>query len=115
MISRETKPVRRKRRSDRRHVIYKLEVAGLSYIGLTVFERTEKRSAVRRFQKHVSRAKRETGKKWALCKAIRKYGADAFTVSVVKTVRGKSDAHAFERKLIMKLKPVLNTDKREAA
>ena len=113
MISVEKKS-RRKRRSDRRHVIYKLEVSGQFYIGLTVFERTEKRSAVRRFQKHVSRAKKD-GKKWALCRAIRKHGADAFTVSVVKTVRGKADAHAFERKLIMKLKPSLNTDIREAA
>lgn len=114
MISVEKKVRRKKRRSDRRHVIYKLEVAGQSYIGLTVFERTEKRSALRRFQKHVSRAKRD-GKKWGLCRAIRKHGSDAFTVSVVKTIRGKSAAHAFERKLILKLKPSLNTDIREAA
>ena len=113
MILVERKP-RRKRRSDRRHVIYKLEVRGLTYVGVTVFERTEKRSAVRRFQKHVSRAKRD-GKKWSLCRAIRKFGPEAFKVSVVKTVRGKADAHAFERKLILKLKPVLNTDIREAA
>jgi hypothetical protein len=113
MVEIEKKP--RKKRSDRRHVIYKLEVAGEFYIGLTVFERTETRSAVRRFQKHVSRAKRETGKKWALCKAIRSHGADAFKISVVKTVRGKAPAHAFERKLIMKLKPTLNTDIRKAS
>ena len=105
----------RKKRSDRRQVIYKLEVASEFYIGLTVFERTEKKSVVRRFQKHVSRAKVETGKKWALCKAIRKYGAEAFKISVVKTVRGKAAAHTFERALIMKMKPTLNTDIRKAS
>ena len=104
---------KRKRRSDRRHVIYRLEVEGMSYIGLTVFERTEKKSVARRFQKHVSRALVETEKKWGLCKAIRKYGAEAFTLSVIKTIRGKVDAHKFERDLILKLKPVLNTDVRE--
>ena len=109
------KKARRKKRSDRRHVIYKLEVAGLSYIGLTVFERTEKKSVVRRFQKHVSRAKRETGKKWSLCTAIRKHGAEAFTVTPVATVRGKAEAHKVERKLIRKMRPALNTDVRKAA
>lgn len=111
----EMKKKSRKKRSDRRHVIYKLEVASEFYIGLTVFERTEKKSVVRRFQKHVSRAKVETGKKWALCKAIRKHGAEAFKLTVVKTVRGKAEAHTFERELILSLKPSLNTDIREAA
>jgi len=114
MVEREKKTPRKKR-SDRRHVIYKLEVAGEFYIGLTVFERTEKKSAVRRFQKHVSRARCEKGKKWTLCKAIRSHGPEAFKISVVKTVRGKAPAHEFERKLIMKLKPTLNTDIRKAS
>ena len=105
----------RKKRSDRRHVIYKLEVAGEFYIGLTVFERTEKKSVVRRFQKHVSRAKVEKVKKWALCKAIRTHGSEAFKISVVATVRGKVAAHTFERALIMKTKPTLNTDIRKAS
>lgn len=109
------KKARRKKRSDRRHVIYKLEVAGSSYIGLTVFDRTPTRSVERRFQKHVSRAKVETGKKWSLCKAIRKHGSEKFTLTPIATIRGKAEAHKFERKLIMKLKPALNTDIRKAA
>lgn len=113
MVEMKKKP--RKKRSDRRHVIYTLEVAGLAYVGLTVFERTEKKSVVRRFQKHVSRAKVETGKKWTLCKAIRKHGAEKFIVSVVATVKGKSEAHKAERALIMKLRPALNTDIRQKA
>jgi hypothetical protein len=113
MVEIKKKP--RKKRSDRRHVIYKLEVAGTFYIGLTVFDRTPTRSVVRRFQKHVSRAKVETGKKWALCKAIRKHGAEKFTLTPVATIRGKAEAHKFERTLIMKTRPVLNTDIREAA
>ena len=103
---------RRKRRSDRRHVIYRLEVNGMSYVGLTVFDRTENRSVARRFQKHVSRALVETEKKWGLCKAIRKFGADAFSLSVLQVVRGKVEAHQIERALIMKLRPTLNTDVR---
>lgn len=106
---------RRKRRADRRHVIYLLTCPSGDYIGLTVFDRTENRSVERRFQKHVSRAKMETEKKWGLCKAIRKHGADAFTLTPLKVIRGKTDAHVFERKLILKRKPVLNTDVREKA
>jgi hypothetical protein len=109
------KKTRRKKRSDRRHVIYKLEVGSQFYIGLTVFDRTPTRSVERRFQKHVSRAKVETGKKWALCKAIRKHGVEKFTLTPIATIRGKAPAHEFERKLIMKLKPTLNTDIRKKA
>ena len=111
----EMKKTPRKKRSDRRHVIYKLEVAGEFYIGLTVFDRTPTRSVERRFQKHVSRAKVETGKKWALCKAIRSHGSESFTLTPLKTIRGKAEAHTVERKLIMKLKPALNTDIRKAS
>ena len=102
----------RKSRSDRKHVIYSLSVNGLEYIGVTYVERSAvNKSVIRRWQKHVRRALTED-RDWALCKAIRKYGADAFDVSYYEVVRGKSEAHIRERELIRELSPKLNTDVR---
>lgn len=101
---------RKTRRTDRNHVIYRLTVKGKTYIGLTVVENGNAlKSAKRRFQKHVSRAKRED-KGWKLCEMIRKHGAEAFLVEVVAVVRGKVAAHDFERDLIRTERPKLNTD-----
>jgi hypothetical protein len=102
---------RRKKRSDRNHIVYKLQVRDLSYIGVTYIEKGAQRSLRRRWQKHVRRALTEQHN-WALCKAIRKYGADTFQVEVLNIVRGKAQAHQVERELIRKLQPKLNTDKR---
>ena len=102
----------RKPRSDRKHLIYSLSVNGQEYIGVTFVERSAvKKSLTRRWQKHVRRALTEN-KNWKLCIAIRKYGADAFDVSVLDVVRGKSAAHTLERELIKSRKPKLNTDVR---
>ena len=103
---------KRKSRSDRKHLIYSLSVNGQEYIGVTYVERSAvKKSLTRRWQKHVRRALTEN-KKWKLCIAIRKYGADAFDVTVLDVVRGKSAAHTLERELIKTRKPKLNTDVR---
>lgn len=102
---------RRKKRSDRNHIVYKLQVKSLVYIGVTYVEKNAKKSLRRRWQKHVLRALSEEFD-WALCNAIRKYGPDKFEVEIVDIVRGKSAAHQVERNLIRKLKPQLNTDKR---
>lgn len=102
---------KRKARSDRKHVIYQLEVVGLTYIGVTRFKRTARFAARERFLKHVNRAMGES-RNWALCRAIRKYGADQFTIVIVDVIRGKREAHVVERELIRKHKPKLNTDKR---
>jgi len=102
---------KRKRRSDRNHVIYRVDCGKDFYIGVTVVETTALKSAMRRWQKHVSRAGRE-GHAWKLCKVIRKNGAEAFTIRVVKVVRGKAEAHTAERLLIKKFRPTLNTDTR---
>ncbi len=100
---------RRKSRSDRKHVIYSLSVNGLEYIGVTYVDRSAvSKSVIRRWQKHVRRALTE-GKDWALCKAIRKYGPDAFEVCYYEVVRGKTEAHLRERELIRMLKAKLNT------
>lgn len=104
--------LKRKRRSDRNHVIYRVDLGRDFYIGVTVDGyKNPLKSALRRWQKHVSRARREN-KKWKLCSVIRKHDLESFKISVVAVVRGKSDAHAVERKLIVKRKPTLNTDKR---
>jgi len=102
----------RKRRSDRNHVIYMIENnrTGKQYIGLTVlsFNGNAKRTLRRRVQKHIQRAFNED-KNWALCKSIRKFGADAHTYTVLEVVRGKKAAHARETEMINTLKPQLNT------
>jgi hypothetical protein len=103
---------RRKKRSDRNHIIYQLKVKSLIYIGVTyVQDGLPNKSLSRRWRKHVQRALAEDHD-WALCNAIRKYGAKAFEVDVLEVVRGKEAAHAIERELIRKIKPKLNTDVR---
>lgn len=103
---------KRKSRSDRKHLIYSLSVNGQEYIGVTYVDRSAvKKSLTRRWQKHVRRALTEN-KNWKLCIAIRKYGPDAFLVSILDVVRGKSAAHQVERELIKTRKPKLNTDVR---
>lgn len=103
---------RRKRRSDRNHLVYRLQVKSLVYIGVTHVDRkSAAKSLHRRWLKHVQRALNENHD-WKLCNAIRKYGPDAFTIEIVDVVRGKSAAHDLERMLIRQLKPNLNTDVR---
>ncbi len=104
--------VKRKPRSDRKHLIYSLAINGREYIGVTFVDRGRvNASLTRRWNKHVNRALTE-GKDWKLCVAIRKYGPDKFTVSVLEVVRGKSAAHIREREIIRDRKPKLNTDVR---
>jgi len=103
---------RRKKRSDRNHIVYRLQVQSLIYIGVTYVEKANaKKSLARRWRKHVQRALAENHN-WKLCQAIRKHGADAFVIEVIEVVRGKVAAHTLERELIRQLKPKLNTDRR---
>ena len=101
---------RRKKRSDRNHLVYMLQVKSLVYIGVTYVQgRSPAKSLKRRWLKHVQRAMTEQHD-WRLCNAIRRHGADAFDVTIVQIVRGKTNAHQVERQLIKQLKPRLNTD-----
>lgn len=100
---------RRKKRVDRNHIVYTLKVKNLLYVGVTYVHGNPTKSLQRRWRKHVQRALAESHD-WLLCKAIRKYGRDAFEVAIVEVVRGKTAAHAVERDLIRDLKPRLNTD-----
>ena len=98
----------RKRRSDRRHIVYMLtnESNNNTYIGVTAGFRL--RDLRVRVNKHVQRAMKEDND-WLLCKEIRKHGADSFTYQILEVVRGKAAAHLRERELIGSLCPRLNT------
>lgn len=105
---------KRKRRSDRNHVIYLITntLTGSQYIGITAATgRAFNRSAKVRLQKHFSRARKEDWG-WKLYMDMANYMDDlelVYDVSVLDVVRGKSDAHLREMELVRKYKPVLNT------
>ena len=104
--------MKRKTRSDRNHIVYKITVKSKTYIGVThVGKSTPNKGLARRWRKHVQRAFAENYN-WKLCVAIRQYGSEAFTVEIVHVVRGKRTAHEVERALIRELNPSLNSDKR---
>jgi len=98
----------RKKRSDRRHIVYSITntVTGDFYIGITQGFRQKDLKV--RIQKHIRRALTEN-KDWALCKSIRRFGAENFYPQILDVVRGKTAAHNFERKLIADYSPTLNT------
>lgn len=103
--------MKRKKRSDRNHVIYMLEHGANFYIGVTAqTESTPLKSVKTRWNKHCYRARTES-KSWLLYEHLRRYD-DGWTLGIIAVVRGKKDAHAFERKLIRDYSPDLNTDTR---
>ena len=98
----------RKKRFDRRHIVYLLQnaVTGESYVGVTQgFRQKDLRVRV---LKHFQRALSES-KSWTLCKNIRQYGPEVFVWTALEVVRGKSVAHALELELLFKYSPELNT------
>lgn len=93
------------------HVIYQVTCipTGQCYIGLTVCAgNTPKKAVEGRWKRHVTRAMTQA-KDWALCKAIRKYGSEAFAVEVVEKIRGKAEAHVREREVTKQIGATLNT------
>jgi uncharacterized protein with PhoU and TrkA domain len=103
----------RKKRSDRNHIIYELDVNGLTYVGVTAkTETTALKSAKTRAAKHFYRAKTEN-KDWLLCQALRSLDTkEQIGVRVLAVVRGKSSAHKEEVRIRRELSPALNTDTR---
>jgi hypothetical protein len=101
----------RKKRTDRTHVVYELNVMGLTYVGVTAkTESTALKSAKTRAAKHFYRAKTE-GKNWLLCEALRELNDKSeIVVRVLAVVRGKAEGHALEVQIRRELEPALNTD-----
>jgi hypothetical protein len=103
--------IQRKKRSDRTHIIYQITVGRKLYIGVTAKTQSTVLKSVRsRIAKHFYRAQTE-GLNWLLCNELRKLDCkEDIEFEVVATMRGKAAAHIYERELIRKLKPKLNTD-----
>ena len=101
----------RKKRSDRNHLVYVITCVPTNeqYIGVTVVKPAgKKKSLNQRWQGHLYKAL-VLRERWELPRAIRKYGQDSFTSSVLEVVRGKKAAFALEAALINALKTKLNT------
>jgi hypothetical protein len=93
--------IKRKRRSDRMHLIYVVTnvVTDEKYVGIAAcIDRSGKETLAARWSRHVGRAFNQ-GKSWALCESIRTYGPEAFAPVIFDFVRGKAAAHAAETEL----------------
>ena len=85
--------------SNKKHIIYKLEnrVTGEIYGGLTdpKYGKNYLKCIKGRFNRHVCRARGEA-KNWALCRSIRQYGREAFTLSLLDVNKTKLVGHQLE-------------------
>jgi hypothetical protein len=92
---------KRKRRSDRTHIVYVLTnvVTDEHYVGIAAcVDRSGKETLAARWSRHVGRAFNQD-KAWALCESIRKHGPEAFAPMIFEFVRGKAEAHRVETEL----------------
>lgn len=104
----------RKKRTDRNHIVYEIIVQGESYIGVTANTAGNlRRSLWDRMSKHWYR-RNEAGKNhWRLYQMLQLL--DDRSEAVIRelaVIRGKTEAHTYERELIRNMKPSLNTDTR---
>ena len=101
----------RKLRSDRNHIIYKIDntCTGDFYIGVTVLRVKSYLVSIKlRLKQNISRAQTQE-LQWALCESIRNHGPQSFNISMLEIVRGKRPAHSRETELIKEMQPRLNT------
>jgi len=100
----------RKKRIDRNHIIYMIDVDGEVYIGITAKTQSSDEKSLRyRFGKHLSRAVCEE-KFWPLYSALKRAILEDLPIACYHlfTVRGKLEAHSVERDLIREMNPKLN-------
>ena len=105
-------PRKRKGRSDRNHVVYRLICTqrGEAYYGVTVARgRAFKKSMLARWKHHVRNAL-VYGKETLLYDRLREVGPEAWKLEIVSVIRGKQPAHDFERSLIKEHQPELNME-----
>ena len=102
---------KRKKRSDRNHLIYLLtSPTGKRYLGVTyVRGRATKGSLRQRWLTHCRNATQYLySTHISVC--IREEGAENFKKEILVVVRGKAEAHELERKLITSFQPELNME-----
>ena len=100
--------MRRTARKDSNYIIYAATHEGKTYIGLTRKGSTTVNKAVKeRWRKHVSRAHNED-RDWELYRYIKAGNWTDWEHEVITVIRGRAEAYAYERELVMLYAPELN-------
>ena len=102
---------KRTARKDSNYVIYMMEDSfGETYIGLTrKGSNTVSRAIGERWRRHVSRARNEQ-QAWTLYEYLRAGALEhEWTYTVLAVIRGRAEAYAHERSVVLEQRPTLNT------